>query len=166
MSAPPVNLDAELLALRAECEKLRAAAQEHLDAVTGVQALAVANTYDADAISTASLRYERADAHLRTILPEVRWVNIPYNDAPWRAEAPTETELEEAGRVGALWIGTRPYTQRLLEREQPVMSAVLCASNRYSTGHRYDDDRPATRWYYVAPDGRILAAPAGQGGVP
>lgn len=72
-----------------------------------------------------------------------------------RKTPPSEDELRAAGEAGAMWVGTRPVVQNLMGTERPRMTAVLSSSPGYSMGLHYDEDRPATRWFYIEPDGTM-----------
>lgn len=76
-----------------------------------------------------------------------------------RKMPPSEDELRAAGEAGAMWVGTRPVVQNLMGTERPRMTAVLSSSPGYSMGLHYDEDRPATRWFYIEPDGTMSDGP-------
>lgn len=128
----------------------------------------VAEVYDSDDAPDSD-RLARADAELIALAPSLAAEVLRLRERvelaegerdalralrDGRLEAPTEAELDAAAREGGLWVGTRPYT-RHLDSAQPAMSAILQASASHASALNYDWDRPATRWYYVAHDGRI-----------
>lgn len=76
-----------------------------------------------------------------------------------RKTPPSDDELRAAGEAGAMWVGTRPVVRNLMGAERPCMTAVLSSSPGYAMGLHYDDDRPATRWFYIEPDGTMSNGP-------
>ena len=76
-----------------------------------------------------------------------------------RKTPPSDDELRAAGEAGAMWVGTRPVVQNLMGTERPRMTAVLSSSPGFNMGLHYDEDRPATRWFYIEPDGTMSNGP-------
>lgn len=76
-----------------------------------------------------------------------------------RKTPPSDDELRAAGEAGAMWVGTRPVVQNLMGTERPRMTAVLSSSPGFNMGLHYDDDLPATRWFYLEPDGTMSNGP-------